>query len=127
LEGNYDFVIGSRVTGNSESGSFPFHSRLGNILCGILINFFWKVKYTDLGPFRAIGFSKLLELNMEDLWYGWTVEMQIKAAKRKLRILEVPVSYRKRIGKSKVSGTVKGSVMAGTVILKTIFVQLFKD
>lgn len=127
LKDNYDFVIGSRVTGNSETGSFPFHSRLGNILSGILINLFWKVKYTDLGPFRAIRFNKLLELNMKDLWYGWTVEMQIKAAKHKLRIKEVPVSYRKRIGKSKVSGTVKGSVMAGTIILKTIFVQLFKD
>lgn len=127
IKDNYDFVLGSRVMGKRESGSFPFHSRFGSILSGILISFFWKVKYTDLGPFRAIRFDKLLELKMEDLWYGWTVEMQIKAAKHKLRIKEVPVSYRKRIGKSKVSGTVKGSVMAGTIILKTIFVQLFKD
>jgi glycosyltransferase involved in cell wall biosynthesis len=127
LNENYDFVPGSRVIGKREAGSMPFHSRLGNTLSGILINFFWHVKYTDLGPFRAIKFEKLLHLNMEDRWYGWTVEMQIKAAKQKLKIKEVPVSYRRRIGKSKVSGTIKGSFMAGAIILKTIFVQLFKE
>lgn len=126
LEEDYDFVLGSRVKGRREAGSMPLHSRLGNILSGILINFFWNVKYTDLGPFRAIKFEKLLQLDVEDRWYGWTVEMQIKAAKQKLKILEVPVSYRRRIGKSKVSGTIKGSFMAGTIILKTIFVQIFK-
>jgi glycosyltransferase involved in cell wall biosynthesis len=124
---DYDFVLGSRMKGQREKGSMPFHSRLGNILCCDLINLFWKTNYTDLGPFRAIKFDKLLQLNMNDHWYGWTVEMQIKAQKKKLKIKEVPVSYRKRIGKSKVSGTVKGSLMAGTIILKTIFVQLFKD
>jgi glycosyltransferase involved in cell wall biosynthesis len=127
LKGDHDFVIGSRVTGTRESGALPFHSRFGNALSGILINIIWNVRYTDLGPFRAIRFKDLLRLNMEDTWYGWTVEMQIKAAKQKLRIKEIPVSYRKRIGKSKVSGTVKGSFMAGTIILKTIFIQLFKD
>ena len=123
----YDFVLGSRILGSREPGSLPFHSIFGNVLSGLLINFFWRVKYTDLGPFRAIRFNKLLELEMEDPWYGWTVEMQIKAVKHELKIKEVPVSYRKRIGKSKVTGTVKGSFMAGVMILKTIFAQLFKD
>lgn len=127
LNEGYDFVLGSRVLGRREPGSLPFHSIFGNTLSGILINLFWKVRYTDLGPFRAIKFEKLLGLNMKDQWYGWTVEMQIKAAKHNLKIKEVPVSYRRRIGKSKVSGTIKGSFMAGTIILKTIFVQLFKD
>jgi glycosyltransferase involved in cell wall biosynthesis len=127
LNEEYDLVLGSRVLGNREAGSMPFHSRLGNFLSGFLINLFWKVRYTDLGPFRAVKFEKLLNLNMEDLWYGWTVEMQIKAAKQRMKIKEIPVSYRKRIGKSKVSGTIKGSVLAGVIILKTIFVQLFKD
>jgi glycosyltransferase involved in cell wall biosynthesis len=127
MNDGYDFVLGSRILGSREPGSLPFHSVFGNILSGILINFFWRIKYTDLGPFRAIRFNKLLELGMEDPWYGWTVEMQIKAVKHKLKIKEVPVSYRKRIGKSKVTGTVKGSFMAGYIILKTIFVQLFKD
>lgn len=127
VKGDYDFVIGSRVTGTRESGALPFHSRFGNALSGMLINLIWNFRYTDLGPFRAIRFKELLRLNMEDPWYGWTVEMQIKAVKQKLRIKEIPVSYRKRIGKSKVSGTVKGSFMAGTIILKTIFTQLFKD
>lgn len=127
LNKGYDFVLGSRIMGRRESGSLPPHSIFGNILSGILIRLFWKVKFTDLGPFRAIKFEKLLQLNMEDQWYGWTVEMQIKAAKQKLKIREVPVSYRKRIGKSKVSGTIRGSFMAGVIILKTIFIQLFRD
>lgn len=127
LNKGYDFVVGSRVVGRREPGSLPFHSIFGNVLSGILINLFWGVKYTDLGPFRAIKYERLLQLNMEDQWYGWTVEMQIKAAKHKFKIKEVPVSYRRRIGKSKVSGTLKGSFMAGTIILKTIFTQLFKD
>ncbi len=125
--GDYDFVLGSRIIGKKEDDSMPHHAMLGNYLSCFLINLFWKIKYTDLGPFRAIKFDRLLQLNMEDHWYGWTVEMQIKAAKQKLKIKEVPVSYRKRIGKSKVSGTIKGSFMAGTIILKTIFLQLFKD
>lgn len=127
LKEDYDFVLGSRVTGTREPGSLPFHSRFGNAFSGILINLFWQVRYTDLGPFRAIRFKELLELNMKDPWYGWTVEMQIKAVKKGLRIKEIPVSYRKRIGKSKVSGTIKGSFMAGIIIIRTIFTQLFKD
>jgi glycosyltransferase involved in cell wall biosynthesis len=124
---NYDFVVGSRVLGKREKGSLPFQSRAGSILSCFLMKLFWKVKYTDLGPFRAIRLDKLLELNMNDKWYGWTVEMQIRAAKKKLKILEVPVSYRKRIGKSKVTGTFKGTFMASVIILKTIISELFKD
>ncbi len=127
IKNSYDFVLGSRVLGNREKGALPVQSLIGSIISGFLINVFWKVKYTDLGPFRAIKLQKLLELNMNDKWYGWTVEMQIKAAKKKYKILEVPVSYRKRIGKSKVTGTFKGTFMASFIILKTIFVQLFRD
>ncbi|GAB4293583.1 MAG: glycosyltransferase family 2 protein [Ignavibacteriaceae bacterium] len=120
----FDFVVGSRVSGNCEPGALPPQSRIGSVIAGFLINLFWKFKYTDLGPFRAIKYNKLLSLNMEDKWYGWTVEMQIRAVKNNLRIKEVPVSYRKRIGKSKVTGTFKGSIMAGIIILKTIFKEL---
>jgi glycosyltransferase involved in cell wall biosynthesis len=127
LKHNYDFVTGSRVLGKREKGSLPFQSRAGSLLSCFLMKLFWKVKYTDLGPFRAIKFDKLLELNMNDKWYGWTIEMQIRAAKRNLKILEVPVSYRKRIGKSKVTGTVRGTFMASIIILKTIFAELLKD
>ena len=127
IQDNYDFVLGSRVLGNREKGALPIQSRIGSIVSSFLIRLFWKVKYTDLGPFRAIKLEKLLELNMKDKWYGWTVEMQIKAAKKKYKILEIPVSYRKRIGTSKVTGTLKGTFMASFIILKTIFVQLFKD
>jgi glycosyltransferase involved in cell wall biosynthesis len=124
-EENYDFVIGSRILGKREKGALPLQSRIGSIISGFLIKLFWGFKYTDLGPFRAIKFDKLLQLNMKDKWFGWTVEMQIKALKNKLRVKEVPVSYRKRIGNSKVSGTVKGSLMASIIILKTIFSEYF--
>ncbi len=127
IKDNYDFVLGSRVLGNREKGALPIQSRIGSIVSGFLINLFWNVKYTDLGPFRAIRLERLLELNMYDKWYGWTVEMQIKAAKKNFKILEIPVSYRKRIGKSKVTGTLKGTFMASLIIIKTIIVQLFKD
>jgi len=126
INDEYDFVLGSRVIGQSEKGALPFQSRIGSKIAGILINLFWSVKYTDLGPFRAIKFNKLIELEMQDKWFGWTVEMQIKTAKNKLRITEIPVRYRKRIGKSKVTGTVKGTVLASIIILKTIFVHIFK-
>jgi len=126
INDNIDMVIGSRTLGKSEKGALPIQSRLGSIIAGFLINFFWGVKYTDLGPFRAIKKDKLLALNMSDKWYGWTVEMQIKAAKKSYAIKEVPVSYRKRIGKSKVTGTIKGTFLASLIILKTIFAELFK-
>lgn len=116
-----DLVIGSRTRGNSQKGALFIQQRLGNWLAITLIRFLYKVKYTDLGPFRAIRFKKLLELDMQDRTYGWTVEMQVKAAIKGYNISEVPVSYRKRIGQSKVSGTVKGTVMAGYKILATVF------
>ncbi len=127
LKDEMDFVLGSRVIGEREKGALPIQSRIGSIIAGFLMNLFWKVKYTDLGPFRAIRMDKLLQLNMQDKWFGWTVEMQIKAAMEKLRIKEVPVSYRKRIGKSKVTGTIRGTVMASVIILSTIFKYAFKN
>ncbi len=126
IKENYDFVLGSRVLGKREKGALPLQSRIGSIIAGFLINLFWGVKYTDLGPFRAIKLDKLLELRMKDKWYGWTVEMQIKAAQKNYKIKEVPVRYRKRIGKSKVTGTIKGTVMASIIILKTIFAYAIK-
>lgn len=121
IQENYDFVLGSRRLGKREKGALPIQSQIGSIIAGILIKLFWRVKFTDLGPFRAIKFENLLQLNMEDKWYGWTVEMQIKAAREKYRIKEIPVKYRNRIGKSKVTGTIKGTVMASIIILTTIF------
>jgi glycosyltransferase involved in cell wall biosynthesis len=126
-ERNYDFVLGSRVIGKREKGALSIQSRFGSFIAGFLIKLFWNVKYTDLGPFRAIKYSKLLQLDMKDKWFGWTVEMQIKAAKKNLKIIEIPVSYRPRIGKSKVTGTVKGTVMASIIIMKTIFTERFKN
>ena len=118
---SYDFVLGSRVLGSREKGALPLQSRIGSVIAGKLIKLFWKESYTDLGPFRAIKYSSLVQLDMQDKWFGWTVEMQIKAAIKKLRIMEIPVSYRNRIGKSKVTGTVKGTIMASIIILRTIF------
>ena len=126
IKENYDFVLGSRVMGIREKGALPFQSRIGSIVAGFLMNIFWKIKYTDLGPFRAIKFDKLLRLEMEDKWYGWTIEMQIKAAYKKYKIKELPVKYRKRIGKSKVTGTLKGTVMASIIIISTIFKFVLK-
>lgn len=115
-----DMVIGSRVTGNREIGALTPQARFGNWLACLLMRQFWNVRYTDLGPFRAIGYDAFTALQMRDLDYGWTVEMQIKAAQIGLRSVEVPVSYRNRIGRSKVSGTVRGVIGAGTKILCTI-------
>ena len=119
-----DLVIGSRALGSKEKGSMTLPQIFGNWLATSLLRFFYKVNFTDLGPFRAIRWDKLLHLEMEDTNFGWTVEMQLKAAKKELRCMEVPVNYRRRIGKSKVSGTVKGTVMAGYKILWTIFKYL---
>ncbi len=121
IDSNYDMVIGSRSLGNREKGAMQPQQLFGNWLATTLIRLFYGVKYTDLGPFRAIKFDKLLELDMKDQTYGWTVEMQLKAAKRKYKVTEVPVHYRKRIGVSKITGTVKGTVLAGYKILYTIF------
>ncbi len=118
---NIDLVIGSRALGETEKGALTPVQVFGNWLSAKLLSLIYNANFTDLGPFRAIKFSKLLELNMQDMNYGWTVEMQVKAAKHKLSFTEVPVKYRNRIGKSKVSGTVKGSILAGYKILYTIF------
>lgn len=126
IKENYDMVIGSRMIGKRERGAMLPQAIFGNWLAASLINLFWKYKFTDLGPFRAIKFSTLLNLNMQDRNFGWTVEMQIKAAKQKLRCTEVPVRYRKRIGKSKVTGTIQGTVKASIKILYLIFVSLFR-
>lgn len=121
FEKDFDLVIGSRVLGVRQKGSLTPQQVFGNWLATTLVRWMYKVRFTDLGPFRAIRFSKLLELEMKDPTYGWTVEMQVKAAKLGLRCTEVAVSYRKRIGISKVSGTLSGSVKAGYKILWTIF------
>jgi glycosyltransferase involved in cell wall biosynthesis len=124
LEKNCDMVIGSRALGNRESGSMTFPQIFGNWLATRLLKLFYSYTFTDLGPFRAIRYSALLKLNMVDKTYGWTVEMQVKAAKQKLKCTEVPVNYRNRIGKSKVSGTVKGTILAGYKIIGTIIKYL---
>ena len=121
INDGYDMVIGSRSLGNRERGAMMPQQVFGNWLATSLMRLFYRVKYSDLGPFRAIRFDKLKELGMKDQTYGWTVEMQLKAAKKKYKITEVPVHYRKRIGVSKVTGTVKGTIMAGYKIIYTIF------
>ena len=121
IDHNFDMVIGSRALGVRQRGSLTPVQVFGNWLSTKLLGVIYGAKFTDLGPFRAIKFEKLLALDMQDRNYGWTVEMQVKAAKQKLKFTEVPVSYRNRIGKSKVSGTLKGSILAGHKILYTIF------
>ncbi len=121
IENNIDFVIGARVKQLRELGSMTTPQIFGNWLATSLMRLFFGAKFTDLGPFRAIKYKKLLQLNMEDKTYGWTVEMQLKALKQKLAYTEVPVNYRNRIGVSKVSGTVKGAIFAGIKILGWIF------
>ncbi len=120
-KGEVDLVIGSRALGKREKGSMTIPQLFGNWLATTLLKLLYGAKFTDLGPFRAIRYSSLLALNMQDQTYGWTVEMQIKAAKQKLRFKEVPVDYRNRIGFSKISGTVKGTFMAGYKIITTLF------
>lgn len=124
--GNYDLVLGSRVLGQSQKGALLWQQRVGNAIATTLIRWFYGYRFTDLGPFRAIRYTSLMQLNMADQNYGWTAEMQVKAAKKKLSCLEVPVTYRKRIGKSKVSGTILGSIMAGYKILFIVFKWIFK-
>jgi len=121
---NMDMVIGSRALGNLEKGSMTPQQIFGNWLATFLLKLFYGVKYTDLGPFRAIKYESLVALQMRDKTYGWTVEMQVKAAKHKMNTCEVPVNYRQRIGFSKVSGTVKGTIGAGYKIITTIFKYL---
>ena len=123
---NIDFVLGSRVKELREQGSMTTPQIFGNWLATNLMRLFFSSTFTDLGPFRAIKYDKLLSLKMEDKTYGWTVEMQLKVLKQKLRYKEIPVNYRNRIGVSKVSGTVKGAIFAGVKILTWIFKYSFK-
>jgi len=124
LEEDYDLVVGSRMLGKREKGSMLPQSIIGNAVATTFIKWFYGAKYTDLGPFRAIKFDKLLELNMQDKTFGWTVEMQIKAVKKGLRYCDVSVSYRRRIGVSKITGTLTGTIRAGYKILLMIFKHL---
>lgn len=121
LKNEVDMVIGSRALGSMESGAMMPQQIFGNWLATTLIKFIYNYEFTDLGPFRSIRYDKLMSMEMTDKTFGWTVEMQVKAAKMNMKTMEVPVRYRKRIGKSKVSGTVKGTILAGHKILWTIF------
>ena len=125
LEQDMDMVIGSRVLGKREKGSLTPQQVFGNWLATRLMRVFYRAKFTDLGPFRAIKAESLKKLKMADKTYGWTIEMQIKAAKHNMKFCEVPVNYRKRIGVSKVSGTVKGTVLAGIKIIFAVFKYRF--
>jgi len=121
-----DFVVGARVGEWREKGSMTLPQRFGNKLATTLMKLFFNSRFTDLGPFRAIKYEKLLQLNMQDKTYGWTVEMQLKALRQNLSYAEVPVHYKNRIGVSKVSGTIKGAIFAGVKILGWIFKYSFK-
>ncbi|MBQ4820860.1 glycosyltransferase family 2 protein [Aquimarina sp. MMG016] len=125
IEHNMDLVIGARVKKLRESGSMTTPQIFGNWLATSLMKLFFGAKFTDLGPFRAIKYDKLLSLGMQDKTYGWTVEMQLKVLKKRYNYTEVPVHYKKRIGVSKVSGTIKGAIFAGVKILSWIFKYSF--
>ena len=120
FEGRADMVLGSRILGEREPGAMPPAAYFGNHLACFLMRLLFGARFTDLGPFRAIDYAKLRELAMCDTNYGWTIEMQIKAVRAGLRWLEIPVPYRRRVGQSKISGTVSGVVKAGSKILWTI-------
>lgn len=121
MEKGFDLVIGSRTLGEKEKGSMTFPQIFGNWLATSMMKIFYGAKYTDLGPFRAIKYSVLQEINMEDKNYGWTIEMQMKILRRGYSYTEVPVDYKNRIGTSKVSGTLKGVIGAGYKIITSIF------
>lgn len=125
LKNDIDLVIGARDKNLRESGSMTIPQIFGNWLATILMKLFFGAKFTDLGPFRAIKYDKLLNLQMQDKTYGWTVEMQLKALRKSYSYTEVPVKYKKRIGVSKVSGTIKGAIFAGVKILSWIFKYSF--
>jgi len=128
VRGRSDLVLASRSLGSVEPGALTPVQRFGNILAPALIRLVWGVTYTDLGPFRAVGWQALSLMEMSDPDFGWTVEMQIKAARFGLRVEEIPARYRRRRqGRSKVSGTVAGSIRAGMVILRWIFVEALRD
>ncbi|NQZ44338.1 MAG: glycosyltransferase family 2 protein [Flavobacteriaceae bacterium] len=121
LNEDIDFVVGARKKALRELGSMTPQQVFGNQLATFLMRLFFRASFTDLGPFRAIKYEKLKELAMEDKTYGWTVEMQLKVLRKKMAYTEVPVRYKRRIGVSKVSGTVKGTIFAGVKILGWIF------
>jgi glycosyltransferase involved in cell wall biosynthesis len=120
-EDRADLVIGSRTLGERQPGALTPQQIWGNRLACFLLRAIYRHRFTDLGPFRAIRYRSLLDLGMSDPDFGWTIEMQIKALKHGLRIEEVPVSYRRRIGQSKISGTLRGTILAGYKIITTIF------
>ena len=126
IEKDIDFVLGARVKHKREKGAMQPHQIFGNWLATFLMRLLYKSEFTDLGPFRAIKYETLQALKMQDPTYGWTVEMQLKILKKKYRYHEVPVKYRNRIGVSKVSGTLKGSIFAGVKILTWILKYSFK-
>jgi glycosyltransferase involved in cell wall biosynthesis len=112
LDNRADLVIGSRLKGVLEKGAMPLHGRLGNRLIVLLLRLLYGANITDIGSFRAIKAQTLCDLNMEQMTYGWPVEMVVKAARKGLRIQSVPINYRKRIGESKVTGTIRGTILA---------------
>jgi len=116
-----DLVIGSRMLGQREPGALLPQARAGNFVACTLVRLLYRHRYTDLGPFRAIRWTALERLEMADRDFGWTAEMQVKALRHGLRVSEVPVSYRRRVGVSKITGTLRGTVMAGVKILWTVF------
>jgi glycosyltransferase involved in cell wall biosynthesis len=120
LDGVADLVIGSRTLGERERGALLPQARAGNAVACWLIRLLYGHRYTDLGPFRAIAWKALERLEMSDPDFGWTAEMQVKALRRGLRVLERPVSYRRRVGVSKITGTVRGTLRAGHKILWTV-------
>ena len=126
IEDKMDFVLGARVKKLREKGSMTGPQIFGNWLATSLMRLFYGSKFTDLGPFRAISYEKLLALKMEDRTYGWTVEMQLKVLRKKYSYVEIPVKYRNRIGVSKVSGTIKGAIFAGVKILGWIIKYSFR-
>lgn len=121
IDNNIDFVVGARVKRFREVKAMTPQQQFGNWLATTLMKLMFDARFTDLGPFRAIKYQKLMDLEMEDKTYGWTVEMQLKSIRHNLTYMEVPVRYRQRIGVSKVSGTVKGVIFAGFKILGWIF------
>jgi glycosyltransferase involved in cell wall biosynthesis len=127
VEDGQDMVIGSRKLGTQEPRALMPQQRFGNWLACLLIRIFWSVRYTDLGPFRAITAEALRQIDMQDQAFGWTVEMQLRAIQEELRVLEVPVDSRTRIGTSKISGTIRGTVLAGHAIIGTILRTAIKD
>jgi glycosyltransferase involved in cell wall biosynthesis len=127
IENNMDLVIGARTAAYREKGAMMPQQIFGNWLATSLMKLLYNANFTDLGPFRAIKYEKLLQIDMKDKTFGWTIEMQLKAILHKMNYIEIPVNYRNRIGTSKVSGTIKGSIFAGYKILNLIFKYTHKN